>query len=60
MSVNATARPSPRELVTGIYLRRTIVISILWFTGYFINYALTSWLPTIYTFVYGIPLDRSL
>lgn len=60
VKVVSNARPSPRELVTGIYLRRTIVISILWFTGYFINYALTSWLPTIYTSVYGVPLDRSL
>jgi putative MFS transporter len=37
-----------KGLFTGRYLRRTQVIWTLWFCGYFVNYGITSWLPTIY------------
>ncbi|MFI7100346.1 MFS transporter [Streptomyces sp. NPDC050161] len=37
-----------RGLFTGRYRRRTLVLGALWFTGYFVNYGISSWLPTIY------------
>lgn len=49
-----------RGLFVGRYLRRTQVIWTLWFCGYFVNYGITSWLPTIYTRDYGLTLGESL
>ncbi|WP_030256307.1 MFS transporter [Streptomyces violens] len=68
----ATSRPTspatPAEaaatgvkgLFTGRYRRRTLVIGALWFTGYFVNYGITSWLPTIYGKQYGLSLSDAL
>lgn len=49
-----------RGLFVGRYLRRTQVIWTLWFCGYFVNYGITSWLPSIYTGEYGLSLSDSL
>lgn len=49
-----------RDLVAGKYLRRTVVVSALWFFGFLANYGITAWLPTIYTSVYGLPLQTAL
>ncbi|MGW8377983.1 MFS transporter [Streptomyces sp. ODS28] len=49
-----------RGLLTGRYRRRTLVVCVLWFTGYFVNYGITSWLPTIYGSHYGLSLSDSL
>ncbi|WP_055696603.1 MULTISPECIES: MFS transporter [Streptomyces] len=69
----ATAPPAPepaapseaaasglRGLFTGRYRRRTLVIGVLWFTGYFVNYGITSWLPTIYQNRYDLSLSDAL
>ncbi|MFE6591186.1 MFS transporter [Streptomyces sp. NPDC057781] len=64
----APARPIPpapnksglRELLSGRYGKRTLVIGILWFTGYFANYGITSWLPTIYEDHFGLDLSTAL
>ncbi|MFE9703888.1 MFS transporter [Streptomyces sp. NPDC005930] len=67
----APARPVPapagrggtgglRELLSGRYGRRTLVIGALWFTGYFANYGITSWLPTIYEDHFGLDLSTAL
>ncbi|HZQ36111.1 MAG TPA: MFS transporter, partial [Dehalococcoidia bacterium] len=42
------------------YLRRTLVVWVIWFAAYFVNYGLTIWLPTIYRNVFKLPLDVSL
>lgn len=49
-----------RGLFVGRYLRRTQVIWTLWFCGYFVNYGITSWLPTIYKSDYGLTLGEAL
>ncbi|MYW65210.1 MFS transporter [Streptomyces sp. SID8379] len=49
-----------RGLFTGRYRRRTLVIGALWFTGYFVNYGITSWLPTIYQNRYDLSLSDAL
>ncbi|WP_322500954.1 MFS transporter [Streptomyces rochei] len=64
----APARPAPpapgksglRELLTGRYGKRTLVIGLLWFTGYFANYGITSWLPTIYEDHFDLGLSTAL
>ncbi|WP_381560825.1 MFS transporter [Streptomyces eurythermus] len=49
-----------RELLSGRYRRRTLVVGVLWFTGYFVNYGITSWLPTIYGTRFGLGLSEAL
>ncbi|MBN9759499.1 MULTISPECIES: MFS transporter [unclassified Pseudonocardia] len=49
-----------RELVLGRYRGRLVLVCGLWFTAFFVNYGLTSWLPTIYTGTYGVPLGTAL
>ena len=42
------------------YLRRTLVVWVIWFAAYLITYGLTVWLPTIYRTVFHLPLSQSL
>ena len=48
------------ELFSAVYLRRTLVIWVAWFATYFVNYGLTTWLPTIYRGVFRLPLEDAL
>jgi putative MFS transporter len=48
------------DLFGAIYLRRTVVVWVIWFAAYFVNYGLTIWLPVIYRTVFKLPLDVSL
>ncbi len=56
----AASRGRVRELVGRHYGRRTAIVSVLWFGGYFVNYGITAWLPTIYTSLYHVPLGTAL
>lgn len=49
-----------RGLFAGRYLRRTQMIWALWFCGYFVNYGITAWLPSIYGKSYHLSLTESL
>ncbi|MFC7339822.1 MFS transporter [Saccharopolyspora griseoalba] len=49
-----------RELFTGRYRRRTLVVWTIWFVGYLSNYGITSWLPTLYKNVYHLPIGTAL
>ena len=42
------------------YLRRTLVVWMIWFAAYLITYGLTVWLPTIYRTVFKLPLEQAL
>jgi putative MFS transporter len=53
-------RASWSDLFGPTYLRRTLVVWVIWFCAYFINYGLVIWLPTIFRTVYKLPLDVSL
>ncbi len=53
-------RASLADLFGPTYLRRTLVVWVIWFAAYFVNYGLTIWLPTIYRNVFKLPLDVSL
>ncbi|MET8469097.1 MFS transporter [Streptomyces sp. NPDC006422] len=56
----APARGSLRDLFTGRYRRRTLVVWTIWFVGYLANYGITSWLPTLYKGVYAMSLSSAL
>jgi len=71
----STGRPSPApqpvvhsehreaswsDLFGPKYLRRTVVVWVIWFAAYFFNYGLAVWLPTIYSTVFHLPLQQSL
>jgi putative MFS transporter len=49
-----------KDLFSGRYLKRTLVLWCLWISAYFIVYGLTAWLPTVYRTVFKLPLDVSL
>ncbi len=53
-------RASLSDLFGPIYLRRTLVVWVIWFAAYFINYGLVIWLSTIFRTVFKLPLDVSL
>lgn len=58
--VTATGGTRVRDLFRGPYLRRTVVVSVLWFVAFLVNYGMTSWLPTIYTSVYHLDVHTAL
>jgi putative MFS transporter len=53
-------RASLSDLFGAVYLRRTLVVWVIWFAAYFVNYGLVIWLPTIFRTVYQLPLEVSL
>lgn len=60
-SVATDDRPAAwSDLFGSTYLRRTLVVWVIWFAAYLITYGLTVWLPTIYRTVYHLPLEQSL
>jgi putative MFS transporter len=48
------------ELFQGIYTRRTILIWTAFFTTYFVNSGVQSWLPTLYVKFGGLPPKDAL
>jgi MFS transporter, putative metabolite:H+ symporter len=48
------------ELFSPQYRRRTVMLAVVWFTTYFVIYGITTWLPTMYVSVGGLPQSRSL
>ena len=48
------------DLFGHTYLRRTLVVWVIWFSAYFVNYGLTIWLPTVYRTMFHLPLEQSL
>jgi len=48
------------ELFQGIYRRRTLLVWTMWFCGYFMSNGLQTWLPTLYTSIFKIPLRQAL
>ena len=48
------------DLFGPLYLRRTLVVWVMWFCAYCVNYGLAIWLPTVYRTVFKLPLEQSL
>lgn len=49
-----------RELVSGIYLKRSLLVWTFWSCSYLVGYGLTTWLPTLYRTVFALPLSTAL
>lgn len=49
-----------RELFSPAYRNRTLMLWVLWFTAYMANNGLVTWLPTLYTKIFNIPLQTAL
>lgn len=60
LSDAAFAKPRWTEIFSGIYLKRTLMIWALWFTAYLVNNGLITWLPTLYSTIFKLPLQQSL
>lgn len=58
-TVGAT-KASWSDLFGPLYLRRTLVIWVAWFAAYFVNYGLSTWLPTVYQNIFKMPLEQAL
>jgi MFS transporter, putative metabolite:H+ symporter len=48
------------ELFSVTYRKRTLMLWTLWFTSYMANNGLVTWLPTLYTKVFDVPLQTAL
>ncbi|MDQ0797990.1 MFS transporter [Streptomyces sp. B1I3] len=55
-----TVRGRLSELFRGRYLRRTAVLSGLWFVAYYVNHGISTWLPSLYTKQFGLDLTTAL
>ncbi|GAA5035990.1 MFS transporter [Streptomyces siamensis] len=55
-----TSRGRLSELFKGRYLRRTAVVSGLWFVAYYVNHGISTWLPSLYTKNFGLDLTTAL
>jgi MFS transporter, putative metabolite:H+ symporter len=60
VNLNGGAHSDWRELFKGIYLQRTLTIWALWLCVYMIINGLVTWLPTLYTQLFHLPLRTSL
>ncbi len=56
----AEGKTNWRELFSGIYLKRTLMIWALWFTSYVVANGTITWLPTLYRQTFKLPLETSL
>ena len=56
----ATAKSDWRELFKGIYLKRTLMIWVLWIAVYTINNGMVTWLPTLYKTMFDMPPRTSI
>ncbi|WP_406423953.1 MFS transporter [Streptomyces sp. NBC_00873] len=48
------------DLFRGRYLRRTAVLSGLWFVAFYVNFGISTWLPSLYTKQFGLDLTTAL
>ncbi|MDV5149521.1 MFS transporter [Streptomyces sp. SBC-4] len=55
-----TSRGRLSDLFRGRYLRRTVVLSGLWFVAYYVNHGISTWLPSLYTKTFGLDLSTAL
>lgn len=53
-------RASISDLFGKLYLRRTLVVWLIWFAAYLVNYGLSIWMPTVYRTIFKLPLDVAL
>ena len=60
ISSKAPVKSTWRDLFRPPYLRRTLVLWMMWFTLSFIHLGVVNWLPTLYRQKFGLSLQSSL
>jgi MFS transporter, putative metabolite:H+ symporter len=55
-----TRKPSWRDVAGPDYIKRTVVVWVIWFATFLITYGLGTWLPTLYRTVFALPLETAL
>ncbi|MBB5406827.1 MULTISPECIES: MFS transporter [unclassified Paraburkholderia] len=58
--INRHPKRRVADLFGPAYLKRTLAVAMLWVTCGFIQYGLSTWLPTIYRTIYHAPLQLAL
>ena len=53
-------KPTLGDLFKGIYAKRTIMLWVIWTCAYFCVYGLTVWAPSLFRFVYKLPVEQAL
>lgn len=48
------------ELFRGVFLKRTLTVSVLWVVANSCAYGLATWMPTMFTTFYKLPLQQAL
>lgn len=48
------------ELLSPAFRGRTVMLAVVWFANFFVNYGCLTWLPTMYTKIGGLPHSQSL
>jgi len=48
------------EVLSPVYLQRTLIAWVLWFCAYFVSNGLNNWMPSLYNTVYHLGLKQSL
>ena len=56
----AAKKSNWKELFSPVYLKRTLIVWVIWATTYGITNGMNNWMSTIYTSVYGLPLQEAL
>ena len=57
---SAGRRKGWATLFSDVYLGRTVAVCSLWITAYACTYAITIWVPTLLTHVYGLGVQSAL
>jgi putative MFS transporter len=57
---NLPNRSGWQEILGRAYRERTLVVWLLWATAYFVTNSLNNWMPSLYSTIYGLPLQQSL
>src|SRR5687768_7778746 len=56
----APRRTRWRELLSGTYLPRTLLVWVLWASAYFVTNGMNNWMPTFYRELYDLPQQTAL
>jgi len=56
----AEGKSSWRDYFSAFYGRRTFVLWLIWFASYLVYYGLGTWMPTLYTTLFHLPIAQSL
>lgn len=60
VAIAETRRASWGELFNHRYLRRTLVVWVMWFCSYFVSYGSSTWLPSLYRTIYKLDVSTAL